>query len=141
MNLTDFSKHHDPLKLLIRVRQALHITSTTGTRIVCLFLLRTFTSEVSNLITVVTRAFLIGVSVLGFGALSWTFLAFLATSLVGFGTSSLPQSDLSSSTHDRQHPSRAHSDPPLAMDQFKSKCSRKEASGRWLKHDSQFDCI
>ena len=39
-----------------------------------------------------------------------------------FGTSSLSQSDISSSTRDKQHPSRAHSDPS-EMDLNKFACS------------------
>ena len=66
-NRTDFSKHHDPLKPIIRVSQAKHIASTTGARIVCVLLPVTFTSKVSNRVAVVTSAFLLGVVILGFG--------------------------------------------------------------------------
>ena len=82
--LTLFIEHHNPLKFIIRVRQAMHTTSTTGTRIVCLFLLRTYTCNVSNHITVVTSAILLGVAIHGFGALSLTFLdlTFLALAIL-----------------------------------------------------------
>ena len=113
--LLDFSRfcRHDPLKLIIRVRQAIHIASTTGARIVCLCLLRTLTCKVSNLITFVTER------LSSWCRNPWVWCPFLDLSCLSrpchhtcwFGTSSLSQNDLSSSTHDRQHPSRTHSDP------------------------------
>ena len=56
------------------------------------------------------------VTILGFFSLPLTFLALLALlsfphSLCWSGTNSLSQSVLSSSTHDKQHPSRVYSDP------------------------------
>ena len=56
----------------------MHNASTTGVHIVCLFLLRTFTSKGSNLITVVTSAFLLVFAILGFGALLLTCLVLFA---------------------------------------------------------------
>ena len=71
-------KHHDPLWLVIRVRQAVYTTSTTGTSNACFFLLRTFACKVTDLATVMASTFLLGVTILGFCAFPLAFLAFLS---------------------------------------------------------------
>ena len=76
--LTDLSKHHDPVWLIIDVRQAMYTTSTTGTRIACFILLRTLACKVTDLATVIASTFLLGVTILGFCVFPLTFLAFLA---------------------------------------------------------------
>ena len=116
--MTDLSKHHDPVRLTICVRQAMYTTSTTGTYIVCFFLLRTFACKVTDLATAMASTFLLGVTILGFCALSLAFLAFLSFShfLCCRSDANKPsRSDPSSRTRDRQHPSRVRSDP-LALD-------------------------
>ena len=77
------------------------------------FLLRTVTREVTNLIAIVASTFLLGVTILGFlcFSLDLSCLSFLSHSLCWFDTNSLSQSAFSSSTRDRQHPSRVYSDP------------------------------
>ena len=148
----------------------MHIASATGTRNGCLFLLAKFTSKVSpNLhCNCDKRLSSWCLLFLGFGALPLisldiSFLCHLLPSW--FGTNSLSRSDLPSSTYDSWHPSQAQSDP-VALDltasfspkpliefqlpsglhasydcEFTSRCSRKEASGQVVEHDSQFDCI
>ena len=158
-NQTHFSKHHDPLKWIIGLRQVMRIECTSPPPLelaLCPFLLRALTCNVSNLITVVTSTFLLCDALLGFGVLSLTCVAFLAlaTTFVGlvpavFRKVTFLREHMTDSIL-RDH-TQIHGDGPdhvvLAMAtvrisaaikmyvsydrEFRSKCSRKEGSGRW----------
>ena len=141
------------------MRQVMHIECTSPPPLelaLCLFLLRIFTCNVSNLITVVTSAFLLGDALLGFGVFSLTFVAFLAlaTTFVGlvpavFRKVTFLRAHMTDSIL-RDH-TQIHGDGPehavlaaaavrisaainmyVSYDrEFRSKCSRKEGSGIW----------
>ena len=74
--MINFGQYHNPLWLKVGARQGVQIASTTGIRIVWLFLFWTITSKVSNLVAIVTRSSLLGASIFGFVALPLTFLSF-----------------------------------------------------------------
>ena len=127
----------------------MHVASTTETHIVCLLHLRAVASKVSEPVTVVTSAFLLGVAILVFGASSLTFLAWCATSLVGSAPAVFRKvtflrarmTDSISLEHTQKHRRwaclaavciTAAINVHLSQGRgFKKKCSRKEAPDGW----------